>query len=494
MPQLTELSSWIALKNHALSMQFSTVNDLHEADSSRQKQFTIKTPNISLDYSNQRFNSTTLELLFALANERKLSEKIHHLMQGDSVNLSENQPALHTALRVMNTDPILVNGHNIVPDVLQTREKMRDICQQLRSGQWLGFSGRPITDIVNIGIGGSDLGPRFCINALSNYSTKHLNYHFISDADPTAFSAAVTGLKPETTLFIISSKSFTTQETLYNTQKAIAWVGKEHLVDSHFIAVTAQSERAQQQGFKHILPIWNWVGGRYSTCSAVNLITAIAIGFEQFTQLLEGANHMDQHFLHTEFSNNMPVILGLLGLWNINFLSIHHLLMLTYSKHLEYFVPYIQQLDMESNGKSIDTQGRAVNHDTGPMVWGGLGNQAQHSYYQLLCQGTHKVTLDFITLQTHENKLIHEMYRAKKWVLTHGIIDEKKPNSYIPGNTPLNHLSLPDCTPTSVGELIALYEHKIYVQSVIWDINPFDQPGVEIAKQVINKEISYTEA
>lgn len=492
MLQLTELSSWIALKNHALSMQLSTINDLHEADNSRQAQFTLKTQNISLDFSNQRFNDTTLELLFALANERQLNEKIRNLMQGNSVNLSEKQPALHTALRVMNADPILVNGLDIVPDVLQTREKMRDICQQLRSGLWLGFSGQPITDIVNIGIGGSDLGPRFCINALSNYSTTHLNYHFISDVDPIAFSVAVANLKPETTLFIISSKSFTTQETLYNTQKAIAWMGKEHPIDSHFIAVTAQSERAQQHGFKHILPIWNWVGGRYSACSAVNLITAIAIGFEQFTQLLAGANHMDQHFLQAEFTHNMPVILGLLGLWNINFLSIHNLLMLTYSKHLEYFVSYIQQLDMESNGKSIDNQGRAVNHNTGPIVWGGFGNQAQHSYYQFLCQGTHKVTLDFITLLAHENKPIHEMYRAKKWVLTHGIIDEKNPNSYIPGNTPLNHLSLTDCTPASIGELIALYEHKIYVQSVIWDINPFDQPGVESAKRVINKEITHT--
>jgi glucose-6-phosphate isomerase len=488
MDNLTELASWNALKEHSLSMQLSTLNDLHEASESRQQQYTITSKHITLDYSNQRFNETTLERLFALANERDLSEKIHRLMQGDIVNLSEKKPALHTALRVMNDQPILVDGQNIIPDILQTRKKIHAICEKIRSGHWLGFSGKPITAIVNIGIGGSDLGPRFCMNALSEFVENSLSYHFISDVDPNAFSNAVTHLKPETTLFIISSKSFTTQETLYNTKKAIAWLGKNHPIDSHLIAVTAHKERAQKYGITHILPIWDWVGGRYSACSAVNLITAIAIGFEQFTQLLLGANDMDNHFRTASFENNLPVILALFGIWNINYLSTHNLLILTYSKYLEYFVPYIQQLDMESNGKSIDNRGRAVNHNTGPIVWGGLGNQAQHSYYQLLCQGTHKVTLDFITLKSHENELIHEMYMAKKWVLTHGIIDEKNPNQYIPGNIPLNHLSLTDCSPATIGALIALYEHKVYTQSVIWDINPFDQPGVESAKRVINQE------
>jgi len=231
------------------------------------------------------------------------------------------------------------------------------------------------------------------------------------------------------------------------------------------------------------LPIWEWVGGRYSACSAINLITAIAIGFEQFSEFLLGANKMDRHFQETPLQANLPVMLGLLGIWNTNFLSIQNLLILTYSTYLEYFVPYIQQLDMESNGKSIDNQGRSVNHNTSPIVWGGLGNRAQHSYYQLLCQGTHKVSLDFITLKTNEDQLIHEMCMTKKHVLTHGIIQENKPEGYIPGNTPLNHITLTNCSPASIGELIGLYEHKIYVQSVIWNINPFDQPGVESSKQ-----------
>lgn len=492
MKQLTELNSWIALKEHAQSMQFSTLADLHRTDASRQQNSTFSAHNIKLDYSNQRLNDTTLELLFALANERNLQEKIHGLMRGDLVNPSEKRPALHTALRTQDTHPIMVDGQNIIPDILQTLDRMRAISDQIRAGLWLGFSKEPITDIVNIGIGGSDLGPRFCINALSQYTSKNLRYHFISDVDPDAFSSAVEHLKPETTLFIVSSKSFTTIETLYNTKKAIAWFGKNHSIHNHFIAITAHKEKAQHYGIHHILPLWDWVGGRYSACSAINLITAIAIGFEQFTQLLIGANKMDRHFHDAEFACNLPVLLALIGLWNTNFLFIHNLLILTYSKYLEYFVPYIQQLDMESNGKSINNQDRAVNYNTGPIVWGGLGNRAQHSYYQLLCQGTHKVTLDFITLKTNENELIHDMYMAKKNVLTNGVNEENNPDGYIPGNTPLNHITLTDCSPLTLGALIALYEHKIYVQSVIWDINPFDQPGVESAKRRIGSAHNVT--
>lgn len=483
MQQLTELPSWITLKEHTESMQFTTLYDLHQESTTRQAQYTISSNNIQIDFSNQRCNETTHNLLLSLAKERNLQEKIQSLVRGDIVNISEKRPALHTALRTQDEHPILVDGQDIIPGIRQTLKSMQTICEKIRAGLWLGFSGKPITDIVNIGIGGSDLGPRFCIHALEAYTTKKLNYHFISDVDPDSFSNAVRQLQPETTLFIISSKSFTTTETLYNAQKAIAWYGKDTAIHNHFIAVTAHPEKAHQFGIHHVLPLWEWIGGRYSACSAINLITAIAIGFEQFSQFLLGANNMDKHFQETPLKNNLPVMLGLLGVWNTNFLSIQNLLILTYSTYLEYFVPYIQQLDMESNGKSIDNQGRSVNHNTGPIVWGGLGNRAQHSYYQLLCQGTHKVSLDFITLKTNEDKLIHEMYMTKKHVLTHGFIQENNPGGYIPGNTPLNHITLTNCSPTSIGELIALYEHKIYVQSVIWDINPFDQPGVESSKR-----------
>lgn len=483
MKPFTELKTTCSLRSHAQMMQLHTLNDLHQATPSRQATLTFSQQNIHIDFSNQNIQKETIDLLVALAHERHLQEKIQGLIQGERVNQSENRPALHTALRTQSAQPIWVNGQDVLPLIINARNTMRDMSERIRKGQWLGFSGKPIRDIVNIGIGGSDLGPRFCLQALTHYTARHLNYHFISDVDPDAFSSAVATLNPETTLFIVSSKSFTTQETLYNAQKAMRWIGQDNRIDNHFIAVTANSKNAQEFGIVHILPIWDWIGGRYSATSAINFITFIAIGEAAFTALLQGASTMDQHFATAPFHANLPVMLALIGIWNTNFLSIHHLLILTYSKYLEYFVPYIQQLDMESNGKSIDNQGRAVNHNTGPIVWGGLGNRAQHSYYQLLSQGTHKVTLDFITLKTHENELIYEMAMAKKRALTEGINDYHDPNGYIPGNTPLNHISLTDCTPHTIGELIALYEHKIYVQSVIWNINPFDQPGVDSSKR-----------
>ena len=260
------------------------------------------------------------------------------------------------------------------------------------------------------------------------------------------------------------------------------WIGKQQHHAKHFIAVTAHPKKASQFGIQTVLPIWDWIGGRYSFCSAINLITAIAIGFEHFNQLLAGANSMDQHFKESDFSTNLPVLLALLGIWNNNFLHIHNLLILTYSERLEQFVPYIQQLDMESNGKSIDNTGKTVNHATGPIIWGGLGNQAQHSYYQLLCQGTHKVTADFISLSAFDGQIINKMCDAKINVLTAGVNDQENQNGYIPGNTPLNRIRINNYSPFSIGALVALYEHKIFVQSVIWNINPFDQPGVESAK------------
>jgi glucose-6-phosphate isomerase len=410
-------------------------------------------------------------------------EKINALLQGEIVNYSENKPALHSALRVQQTDPIHVNGHNIIPAVLQTRTKMQEISEAIRQSAWTGFSGKPIRDIVNIGIGGSDLGPRFYLYALKNYVTPNLKFHFISDSDPQAFSDTVASLNPETTLFIISSKSFTTKETIYNAGKAFLWLGNLQNRQQQVIAITAYPERAQAHGIHHILPIWDWVGGRFSACSAINLITAIAIGFEQFSQLLMGANHMDNHFRETDFKSNLPVLLALIGIWNNNFLGIHNLLILTYSRRLDFFVNYIQQLDMESNGKSIDNQGNAVNYATVPIIWGGPGNQAQHSYYQLLCQGTHKIAADFITLSNFQSELINAFCRDKQHVLVHGVVEPNNPSGFIPGNVPLNHIELTDCSPYSIGALTALYEHKTYTQSVIWNINAFDQPAIESAKR-----------
>ncbi|CEK10261.1 glucose-6-phosphate isomerase [Legionella hackeliae] len=482
MKQLTELNSWIELENHVHTLRLATIHELNQSDA-RSTSLTASTQHIQIDFSNQRLNSTTLELLLQLADECQLKSKIDALIQGDAVNNSEGRPALHTALRTPDSTPILINSKDIIPDIAAAREQIKTISDSVRNGEWLGFSGKPITDIVNIGMGGSDLGPRFSIRALSDLAAKHLRYHFVSDVDPNALKYVTHNLKPETTLFIVSSKSFTTKETLHNAKKALSWLNNPSHMDKHFIAVTANVRKAKENGFNNVLPIWEWVGGRYSLCSAISLITSIAIGYEQFSQLLAGAHSMDNHFQNTPFTKNLPVLLALLGIWNNNFLHIHNLLILVYAQQLEYFVPYIQQLDMESNGKSIDKRGRAVNHATGPIVWGGLGNQAQHSYYQLLCQGTHKVALDFVTVKSFDTELINAMAEAKRKILAYGVHEPENPNGYIPGNKPLNHIQLADCSPFTLGQLIALYEHKIYTQSVIWDINAFDQPGVESAKR-----------
>lgn len=472
----TKIHVWNALAAHAQSI------DNNFADSHKQS-FSASARHINLDYSNQHITNKTLKLLLELAETSDLREKIHALMRGDIVNISEKRPALHTALRESTENPILVNGIDVMPDVIQTLNTMQHISEQIRNKQWLGYTGKPITDIVNIGIGGSDLGPRFCLKAFAKIASPDLNYHFISDVDPTSFKQVVDTLQPETTLFIIASKSFTTQETLYNARKAISWIGDERRVADHCIAITANVDKAHQFGIQTILPIWDWVGGRYSLCSAINLITVIAIGFEAFNQMLAGANNMDVHFHDTDFQSNLPVLFALIGIWNNNFLHRQSLLILTYSQQLEQFVPYIQQLDMESNGKGVDNQGNKVSHSTGLLIWGGLGNQAQHSYYQLLCQGTHKISADFITMDTLDDELINHMCADKIRVLTSGVNEQDNPNGYIPGNLPLNHIRIKDDSPFTIGALISLYEHKVFAQSVIWDINPFDQPGVESAKR-----------
>ena len=485
MKPTTKAYLWDALQTHAKSSGLGPRKD---------PSFNAAACNIQIDYSNQHITHRTLELLHALAESVDLRQKIHGLMRGDTVNHSENRPALHTALRASGETPIWVEQCDVMPAIMNARHKIRDISERIRSNQWLGFTGRPVTDIVNIGIGGSDFGPRFCLSALAQYTSPHLKYHFISDIDPDGFKQTIKALQPETTLFIIASKSFTTQETLYNAKKAIAWVGGEHIA-SHFIAVTAQTKKAHSLGIETVLPIWDWIGGRYSLCSAINLITSIAIGFAAFEKLLSGANSMDNHFHDTAFPRNLPVILALLGVWNNNFLHRHNLLILTYSRYLEQFVPFIQQLDMESNGKCTDNQGVGVTHSTGPLIWGGLGNQAQHSYYQLLCQGTHRVAADFVTMNTLNGDLINELCTAKIRVLTTGVLAPENPIEHISPNLPLNHIQIKNNSPFTIGALIALYEHKIFVQSVIWNINPFDQPGVESAKRFkASEQIKKTEA
>jgi glucose-6-phosphate isomerase len=480
MTHLTELFSWNSLKKKAQSLQ---TNLSPMIASNPLKTWDLHSSHLKLDIYHSQLGSNTLDELLKLAQERNLKEQIDALIHGEKINYSEKRPALHTALRTTNSQSILIDGQDIMQDVLKTRETMSTIASRFQQGLWLGHTGRPIKSIVHIGIGGSELGPRFCIHALREYCSQDLSYHFVSDIDPNSFENATNHLEPETTLFIVASKSFTTQETLYNANKAFAFIGNPKHYKDHFIAVTANEKLAKQLGITTVLPIWDWVGGRFSLCSAVNLITCIAIGYERFTELLAGANSMDRHFQHHPFEDNLPVILALIGIWNINFLNIPSHLFLVYSQQLEQFVPYIQQLDMESNGKSTDIRGRQTNYATGPIIWGGSGNQAQHSYYQLLCQGSHKIAADFISVDCYENKTINNYCNAKIHILSNGVTEGLSGHDKITGKMPINHLRLKSIDPFSLGELIALYEHKIFVQGIIWGINSFDQPGVESAKR-----------
>ena len=485
---LTARNAWKNLKALAEARGITASDPTHRQDFTGET--SASTDAIALDYRAASITPPILQALLALAQECNVDEWISALMTGYPVNASENKPALHTALRVFDSEPIWVNGVDVVLDVKQVRAQMRVISTQIRQGEWLGFSGKPITDVVNLGIGGSQLGPQFCMDALTDWVTDTLQFHFLSDMDSNAFRRTTQRLNPETTLFIVSSKSFTTQETLENAKRAFAWIGLENKAhfDKHFIAVTAFPQKAKAFGIEQVCPIWDRVGGRYSVCSAISLITCIGIGFDNFCALLQGANAMDKHFRTTDLADNVPVLFALLGIWNTNFLHTHTVLMLTYAQSLQAFVPFIQQLEMESNGKSLDKQGRAVNYATAPIVWGGLGYQAQHSYYQLLCQGTHRIAVDLISVDSLDGGAVNRLCGAHQKILSQGYIEETDANRYIPGKMPLNHIQLRDCTPHTIGSLIALYEHKVFVQGIIWNINSFDQPAVESSKQLMRSK------
>lgn len=447
--------------------------------------FQAKTQSITLDYACQHMTPKTLHTLINLAEQASLRERIQAMFRGDHVNVSEQRPALHTALRAPKQAAFWQDHTERQHAVLSTRETMYTMAEQLRAQTWLGYSGKPITHIVNIGIGGSHLGALFCLSAFEELAAPHLTYHFLSEVDPNAFQKIAQRLDPETTLFIVVSKSFTTKETLYYARQALAWFDHDANLDPHFVAVTANVDQAHALGFNTVLPMWDWVGGRFSVFSSANFITAIALGREAFDNLLAGAYHMDQHFLNAPFEQNLPVLSALIGIWNINSLNIRHHLVLTYAQSLTHWVPYLQQLDMESNGKSMDHQDQRVPYATGPIIWGGSGNAAQHSYYQLICQGTHTLTADVISVNHHADHLIHQLCHDTLHVMKHGVPQPHTPNAYIRGNIAFNHLRMRDLTPFCAGELIALYEHKVFVQSVLWNINPFDQPGVESAKHAV---------
>lgn len=464
MSQLTELDSWKQLESLAISLEAKVKKDN-----------VLSFDKITLNYRRQYLTPSILQALFNLAESRDLKNKIAGLFEGQ---FTSADGSLHTALRAQAGEIVRYQGENVLPKIVAVRQQMYELATDIREGRWQGYSGKSITDVVHLGIGGSLFGPVFCIEALEDFITAEQHVHFVSEVAPHAFENVIKNLNPETTLFIIASKSFKTDEVICNLKKAMAWIKQRKGFEKHFIAVTANLDEAKTYSIKHILDMGKWIVGRFSTFSAINFITCIAIGPEKFDEFLEGASHLDQHFLSSDFNNNLPVLLALIGIWNNNFRHIHYHLILPYGQNLEKFVNLTQQLEMESNGKSVGIDGQPVDYATSPIVWGGSGDHAQHSYYQLIAQGTHQISMDLISDESYN----HEMTNKIFFSLKESINQSEAPLAY-----PFNQIFLKHCIPASVGELIALYEHKVFCQSVIWGINPFNQPGVDHCKRYLQK-------
>ena len=515
--QLDQLPEFKALSSHFLEIESLKMRDMFANDKNRFTQFTLQAAGLNLDYSKNRITQTTIKLLCDLAQARNLPASIQAMFNGELINQSENRPALHTALRNFSGKPVMVDGFDVMPEVQKTLSRMKEFCWSIRSQQWRGFSNKPFTDVVSIGIGGSFLGPKLASQALKPYWSKQINCHYLANIDGSDLTEVLQDLNPETTLFIVQSKSFTTQETLKNATSCREWFlyngGSEEDLERHFSAVTANVAKAQEFGIasEHIFPMWDWVGGRYSLWSAIGLPLMLTIGFENFREMLMGAYEMDTHFKTAPLNQNMPVLMGLLGVWYINFFDAQSHAILPYDHYLRGLPAHIQQLDMESNGKSVDTQGRQLNHQAGPIIWGGAGSNGQHAYHQLLHQGTQFSPCDFILPLTSHNPVDHfhallvsnclsqsqalmqgkDLQQASNELTAQdknqAQIDVLAPQKVIPGNRPSNTLFFDKSTPKTLGALIALYEHKVFVQGQIWGVNSFDQWGVELGKQLGDK-------
>ncbi|MGV6397474.1 glucose-6-phosphate isomerase [Pseudomonas caspiana] len=510
----TALPAWQALNQHREAMQNFSMREAFNADPQRFSQFTLSSCGLFLDYSKNLISTETRDLLVKLANEVGLKEAIKAQYDGELVNSSEGRPALHTALRRPVGDKLLVNGVNVMPEVHKVLNQITDLVGRIHDGLWRGYTEKPITDVVNIGIGGSFLGPELVSEALLSYAQKGVRCHYLANIDGSEFHELTMKLRAETTLFIVSSKTFTTLETLKNATAARAWYlaqgGSEAELYRHFIAVSSNNAAAVAFGIReeNIFPMWDWVGGRYSLWSAIGLPIALAIGMSNFKELLSGAYSMDQHFLTAPFEQNMPVLLGLLGVWYGNFWGAQSHAILPYDHYLRNITKHLQQLDMESNGKSVRQDGSPVTTDTGPVIWGGVGCNGQHAYHQLLHQGTQFIPADFIVpivsfnpvsdhhqwlyanCLSQSQALMIGKTRAEAEVelrdkgLSEEEVQNLAPHKVIPGNRPSNTLVVERISPRRLGALVAMYEHKVFVQSVIWGINAFDQWGVELGKEM----------
>ncbi len=501
---VTDTPEWQALQQHYELVKATHLRDLFESDPARGTKLSLQAVDIFADYSKNRIGDETLQLLFALARACNVEPMRNAMFAGEKINTTENRAVLHTALRNQSDNPVLVDGEDVMPAIREVLAKMATFSNAIRSGSWLGYTGKPIKTIINIGIGGSDLGPVMATEALKFYSQHDLSVRFVSNVDATQLVEATRDLDPAETLFIIASKTFTTDETMTNAQTARGWLldalHDEDAIAKHFVAVSTNAEAVATFGIDtaNMFEFWDWVGGRYSMTSAIGLSIMLAISPDHFHDMLQGFYEMDQHFKTTPLEQNLPVILALIGLWNTNFLGAESEAILPYDQYLHRFAAYFQQGNMESNGKSVDKSGIPVNYQTGPVIWGEPGTNGQHAFYQLLHQGTRLIPCDFIgfvkplnNIGKHHDKLTANLFAQTKAlafgktaeaVRAEGIPEALVPHKTFAGNHPTNTLLLPQLTPKTLGELIALYEHKIFVQGVIWNINSFDQWGVELGK------------
>ena len=510
----TETSAWKKLEMHYNEMQKASMQELFQLDANRTEKFNLKWNDFLIDYSKNIINQETLQLLLQLANEVGLKSAIADYFDGAIINQTENRAVLHTALRAKESAIINVDGDNVVSEIYEVKSKIKAFTNEVTSGERTGYTGKSFTDVVNIGIGGSDLGPAMAVEALQFYKN-HLNVHFVSNVDGDHVNEIIKKLNPETTLFVIVSKTFTTQETLTNSETIRKWFlesATQEDIAKHFVAVSTNIQKVTEFGINpdNVFPMWDWVGGRFSLWSAVGLTISLAVGYDNFDELLEGANEMDEHFKTTDFDKNMPVILALLSVWYNNFFGAESEALIPYTQYLQKLAPYLQQGTMESNGKSVGRDGKPVNYQTGTIIWGEPGTNAQHAFFQLIHQGTKLIPADFIGFVTplygdndHHDKLMSNFF-AQTEALMHGksgdqvqaefgkqgiSADKVKfllPFKVFTGNKPTNTILIQKLSPKTLGSLIALYEHKIFVQGIIWNIFSFDQWGVELGKQLAN--------
>ena len=509
MSSLTTSKAWTALQSHYEQTKNNSLRDAFKADINRFNMFSVNFNEILFDYSKNRITDQTLPLLIDLANHAGLNEKINALFSGEKINTTEHRAVLHTALRNKSNLPVYVDGQDVMPEINQVLAKMRIFCAAVRSGEWKGYTGKAITDIVNIGIGGSGLGPKMVSTALAPYSSDSLKVHYVSNIDQANIVEVLKPLSAETTLFIIASKVFNTQETMMNASSAKKWFldsAKDPLtIAKHFVAISTHAENVANFGIdtNNMFEFWDWVGGRYSLWSSVGLSIALYVGMDNFEELLQGAYEADCHFRNTPYEQNIPVIMALLGIWYNNFFNAESHALLPYDQSMRCFADYFQQGDMESNGKSITLQGEKVDYNTGPIIWGQPGTNGQHAFYQLIHQGTKLIPCDFLAaanshykLPKHHDILISN-FLAQPEALVNGITAEEVKKDLTPteqadtvlvaskvfdGNKPSNSFLFKKLTPKTLGSLLAFYEHKIFVQGAVWNINSFDQMGVELGK------------